>query len=324
MFLQISILQWVFIIWILLLFLKSIIALFDKEAPDEILFGVILILGGGLWLMQSYWVEFSLPWISWLQYFRVEILIAILLVMYGIRLAFRPPWKHIILIAVVVAAFMLIGHLQLPEVAQRDQSVATLSKNSSMEGEKFVFDASEIDGDKLELTMERGNFSLFTGDTEDILKIKDVDQVERKGDSSFAISSVKQRGEIAIHENIKKLFLEARMGNMNGAFFHSIDEFFAKTNMGDLNLSFSNALGKCRLESNMGNVSVMFNDQVKKVEVKSNAGNINLNFSRGTKVNADELETRLGNITINDGDGSSGEVVVKGRVNLGNITINSD
>ena len=46
MFMQISIVQWIFLVWILLLVLKSAVALFDKDAPDEILFGVLLILRG--------------------------------------------------------------------------------------------------------------------------------------------------------------------------------------------------------------------------------------------------------------------------------------
>jgi hypothetical protein len=324
MFQQLSIFQWVLILWILLLFLKSIVALFDREASDEIIFGILLILGGGLWLMQSYWTGLYLPWIHWLKAFRVEILIAILLIIYGIRLAFKAPWRHIIVIAITIIAFVIVNQLPLPVLSQHSpKSSLSEELGRSTENSNVIEDPLE-EGEYLELLMNRGHFTLSTGNITSKILVSDAEKIEQKKKNSFVVSSSRQNEEIILSDKINYLVLESRLGNMQGVFSNPLKKVSAKSNLGDINLSFLETLDEGDFESNMGNVSITFKKEVQTISLKSNAGNIHLLLPKGMNIDTAGLESRLGNINIRNGDGTMGTVSISGLVNLGNITITAN
>lgn len=324
MFMQISIVQWIFLVWILLLVLKSAVALFDKDAPDEILFGVLLILGGALWILQHFGFAFYIPWIAWLKSFRYEILIAILLILYGVRLVFQAPWKHILVILVAVLAFIAVSRISFPTQDYRNANTSSLlnSPLSSTKQQKNQF--GKVDEQKLDLTFNRGNFTIKTDDIDSALSISDNELIEEKGRQTFHLSSRDSDGQLLINNKVTELDLDSKLGNLKGAFNNLIQSIKTKSNLGDIQLSFYKKVARSSFEANMGNITLDFHQGVEELYIKANAGNVNIYLPKGYHIDAKGLESRLGNLNISNGDGTQGTVKITGLVNLGNINITSD
>lgn len=324
MFMQISIIQWIFMIWILLLVLKSAVALFDKDAPDEILFGVLLILGGGLWILQHFGFGFYLPWIAWLKSFRYEILIAILLILYGLRLVFQAPWKHILVIIVAVLAFFTVSRITFPSHEYRSGYTRPHTNLATNDSSQKILYAGRTEDTHLELIMNRGNFSIKTEKLDSALAVSENEQIVEKGKNSYQISSNQAKGELLINQKISSLSLESKLGNLNGVLNNVLEKINASSNLGDIQLSFYEKVDRASFESNMGNITLDFHQGVNQIFIKSNAGNVNIYLPKGLSIETKGLDSRLGNLNISNGDGSQGIVQITGSVNLGNINIIAD
>lgn len=323
MFMQISIVQWIFLVWILLLVLKSAVALFDKDAPDEILFGVLLILGGALWILQHFGFGFYIPWIAWLKSFRYEILIAILLILYGVRMVFQAPWKNILVIIVAVLAFLAVSRISFPNQEYRSGYTRPLlnSKTTSSNEQTHLGKAED---NQLELILNRGNFTLKTDKIDSAMMISENEQIEEKGKNTYQLTSSLSEGELLLNTNISNLSLDIKLGNLKGTLNNLLEKINAKSNLGDIQLSFYKQVERASFESNMGNITLDFHHGAVQVYIKANAGNVNIHLPKGYSIDARGLEARLGNLNIKNGDGSQGTVVIAGAVNLGNINIISD
>jgi hypothetical protein len=323
MFMQISIVQWIFLVWILLLVLKSAVALFDKDAPDEILFGVLLILGGALWILQHFGFAFYLPWIAWLKSFRYEILIAILLILYGVRLVFQAPWKNILVIIVAVLAFLTVSRISFPNQDNRSGYTRPIlnSGSTSSNDQNYLGKAED---NQLELIFNRGNFTIKADKMDSALMISENEQIEEKGKNTYQLTSSLSEGELSLNTNISNLSLDIKLGNLKGTLNNLLEKINAKSNLGDIQLSFYKQVERSSFESNMGNITLDFHQGVEQVYIKANAGNVNIYLPKGYSIDARGLESRLGNLNISNGDGTQGTVKISGSVNLGNINIISD
>jgi hypothetical protein len=324
MFMQISIVQWIFLVWILLLVLKSVVALFDKDAPDEILFGVLLILGGALWILQHFGFAFYVPWFIWLKSFRYEILIAILLILYGVRLVFQAPWKHILVILVAILAFVAVSRITFPNQDFRNANTSSLLNSTTNSINEQKTHLGEAEDQQLDLIFNRGNFTIKTDDIDSAIVITENEQIENKGRHTYQLNSKDSEGQLLISNKITDIDLDSKLGNLNGIFHNLIENMNAKSNLGDIQLSFYKPVERSSFESNMGNMTLDFHQGVEQIYIKANAGNVNIYLPKGYQIDAKGLESRLGNLNISNGDGTQGKVKISGVVNLGNINIISD
>lgn len=112
---ELSFIHWLLIAWILLIFLKSIVTLCYSKSQDQLLWGIILVLGGVTWIL-SYWF----PGVAQFLFGRIKseisvidpgvfmgVLISLILILHGIKLAFKHPWKQILVILTVLLFVVL-------------------------------------------------------------------------------------------------------------------------------------------------------------------------------------------------------------------------
>jgi hypothetical protein len=334
---NIAILQWFLIIWLLTILAKSIFEIFDKEPPSGLFFGLILIVVGCFWFLN---LKNSVLLNSWISGFYVSGLIGIILISGGIRILLKTPLRAYVAVLVIFGlsvSLFIYGPTQKNNPSFFDflnqtkpghfwnkQWLQDSSLNTTFSDEYQFFGTPKKRD--LSLVINKVNLLLSTSNIDYQFGLKGAFEIDQRKFNSIQIESKSNQDlELVVNPDLKELEIELTTGNISGSTKNSWDKLKLHSETGNINLTMNLYSKVLYISSQLGNVSLYLYDLVEEISIDSNIGNIEIHVKKGTMLNIEKTESRMGKIIIPSEIGSlNGKSKLRLTTDIGNISIFND
>ena len=329
----------ILLIWILVLFIQSLLGLFKVRLSTAQLFGLILVIGGVFWTLyvlpysplQEYVAHFALP-DPWY-------LLGGLLISYGVRYLMPAPTKDIVAallcVAVVIGGFYIFKTLTppLPQwQGQQQQQGPGYNDTPARKGNRpfpaplkiyglrstpleALTWAEEETSSALSFHLDFG--SLYVGQQPSkAYGFGTYQYVFRKTASGVyeltPQSGREGNGALFLGSQVESVDIAASYGSLYVEITESMKSILVDSRMGDITVDSAAQIESIILRSYAGNINLALNEHVKHITVDSRAGNINVSTS--TVVDLITVRASAGNLNITVPQGVKVEVENVGGV----------
>jgi len=327
----------ILLIWILVLFVQSLLGLFKVRLSTAQLFGLILVIGGVFWILyvlpnsplQDYVAHSALP-DPWY-------LLGGLLITYGVRYLMPAPTKDIVAallcVAVVIGGFYIFKTLTPPLPQWQGQQEAPGYNNTPARERNRLLPAplkiyglrstplealtwaEEETSSALSFHLDFG--SLYVGQQPSKeYGFGAYQYVFRKTASSVyeltPQSGREGNGALFLGSQVTSVDIAASYGSLYVEITQPMNSILVDSRMGDITVDSAAQIESIVLGSYAGNINLALNEHVKHITVDSRAGNINVSTS--TVVDLITVRASAGNLNITVPQGVKVEVENVGGV----------
>jgi len=330
----------ILLIWILVLFVQSLLGLFKVRLSTAQLFGLILVIGGVFWILyvlpnsplQDYVAHSALP-DPWY-------LLGGLLITYGVRYLMPAPTKDIVAallcVAVVIGGFYIFKTLTPPQPQwqgqQQQQQGPGYDDTPARKGNRpfpaplkiyglrstpleALTWAEEETSSALSFHLDFG--SLYVGQQPSKeYGFGAYQYVFRKTASSVyeltPQSGREGNGALFLGSQVTSVDIAASYGSLYVEITQPMNSILVDSRMGDITVDSAAQIESIVLGSYAGNINLALNEHVKHITVDSRAGNINVSTS--TVVDLITVRASAGNLNITVPQGVKVEVENVGGV----------
>lgn len=324
----------ILLIWILVLFVQSLLGLFKVRLSTAQLFGLILVIGGVFWILyvlptsplQQLVAHSALP-DPWY-------LLGGLLVTYGIRYLMPAPTKDIVAallcVAVVIGGFYIFKTLTPPQPQwqgqQQQQQGLGYDDTPARKGNRpfpaplkiyglrstpleALTWAEEETSSALSFHLDFG--SLYVGQQPSKeYGFGAYQYVFRKNASGVyeltPQSGREGNGALFLGSQVTSVDIAASYGSLYVEITQPMNSILVDSRMGDITIDSAAQIESIILRSYAGNINLALNEHVKDITVDSRAGNINVSTS--TVVDLITVRASAGNLNLTVPQGVKVEV----------------
>ena len=323
--------QWLLLIWLVSLFIRSVLEIFNLDSLDHTVTGIIFVLIGIAWIATLYW-KLNINTIFF-PYF-IQSAIGLILASYGIKMIWKKPIGSAIA-CVVIALVSGFLFFQAPTISKNDSGLISqyfpfLSSQvitSPLEynpTSALTFFGDETD-EKLSLTSTLGNLFFTSSELKSLFYVDSGTKVEEQSENTYKIANTKEKISMQIRNKLKELKISKDVGNIQGKLDGTYETIILDSDAGNINLDLKGKIDSITCRVNMGNLDLNLYSLIPSVKVKLDVGNITIHIAKGIQVETDSIKTNVGQIKIEqNGDGSLGTIELEAETNLGNITIIAD
>jgi len=294
----------IFLVWLLVLFVQSLLGLFRVRLATAQLFGLILVICGVLWIL------YVLPTSPLQQLVAHSVLpdpwylLGGLLVTYGIRYLVPGPAKHIVAallcVAVVIGGFYIFKTLTPPLPQWQGQQEAPGYNNTPARERNRLLPAplkiyglrstplealtwaEEETSSALSFHLDFG--SLYVGQQPSKeYGFGTYQYVFRKTASGVyeltPQSGREGNGALFLGSQVASVDIAASYGSLYVEITQPMNSILVDSRMGDITIDSAAQIESIILRSYAGNINLALNEHVKDITVDSRAGNINVSTS---------------------------------------------
>lgn len=323
--------QWLLLLWLVSLFLRSILEIFKLDGLDHIVTGLLFVLIGFAWIATMYW-KFDIQRIFF-PYF-IQSSIGLLFATYGIRMI----WKKPIGSAVTCVVILLVSgffYYNAPSMKEDQSNFVSryfpflssgiIQKTEENTGNTATFGFGLPSDEKLEIHSNIGNLFFNTESLPVLFKVKPGTVVESLQENRYQIGNTEEKTSIQIHNQLEELLIKKDVGNIQGTVAGTFENIILDSDAGNIHLDLSGKIESLSCHLNMGNLEMRIFSMIPTVTAKVDVGNITIHIAKGLRVETDSIKTNVGQIKIEqNGDGSIGTINLKAETNIGNIVIIAD
>ena len=333
----------ILLIWILVLFVQSLLGLFKVRLSTAQLFGLILVIGGVFWILyvlpnsplQEYVAHSALP-DPWY-------LLGGLLITYGVRYLMPAPTKDIVAallcVAVVIGGFYIFKTLTPPQPQwqgqqqqQQQQQGSGYNDTPARKGNRpfpaplkiyglrstpleALTWAEEETSSALSFHLDFG--SLYVGQqpskTHGFGTYQYVFRKSATGTYELTPQGGREgNGALFLSSEVKSVDIAASYGSLYVEVTQPMHSVLVDSRMGDITIDSAAEIEAIILKSYAGNINLALNQHVKDISVDSRAGNINVSTS--TVVDMVTVRASAGNLVMTVPEGVKVEVENVGAV----------
>ena len=323
--------QWFLLIWLVSLFIRSVLEIFNLDRLDHMVTGIIFVLVGLAWIAALQW-KFNINNLFF-PYF-VQSAIGLITASYGIKMIWKKPVGSAIA-CVVIALVSGFLYYQAPTISKNDSSLMSqyfpfLSSRviSSPLADKptsgLTFFGDETN-EKLSLNSTIGNLFFSSSELISLFTVDSGTKVEIQSENTYKIANTEEKTSIQIRNKLKELKITKDVGNIQGKLDGTYEAIILDSDAGNISLDLKGKIDSISCRLNMGNLDLSLYSLIPSVKVKLDVGNITIHIAKGLQVETDSIKTNVGQIKIEqNGDGSLGTIELEAETNLGNITIIAD
>ncbi len=327
----------IFLVWLLVLFVQSLLGLFRVRLATAQLFGLILVICGVLWIL------YVLPTSPLQQLVAHSVLpdpwylLGGLLVTYGIRYLVPGPAKHIVAallcVAVVIGGFYIFKTLTPPLPQWQGQQEAPGYNNTPARERNRLLPAplkiyglrstplealtwaEEETSSALSFHLDFG--SLYVGQqpskTHGFGTYQYVFRKSATGTYELTPQGGREgNGALFLSSEVKSVDIAASYGSLYVEVTQPMHSVLVDSRMGDITIDSAAEIEAIILKSYAGNINLALNQHVKDISVDSRAGNINVSTS--TVVDMITVKASAGNLVMTVPEGVKVEVENVGAV----------
>ena len=329
----------IFLVWLLVLFVQSLLGLFRVRLATAQLFGLILVICGVLWIL------YVLPTSPLQQLVAHSVLpdpwylLGGLLVTYGIRYLVPGPAKHIVAallcVAVVIGGFYIFKTLTPPQPqwqGQQQQQGPGYNDTPARKGNRpfpaplkiyglrstpleALTWAEEETSSALSFHLDFG--SLYVGQqpskTHGFGTYQYVFRKSATGTYELTPQGGREgNGALFLSSEVKSVDIAASYGSLYVEVTQPMHSVLVDSRMGDITIDSAAEIEAIILKSYAGNINLALNQHVKDISVDSRAGNINVSTS--TVVDMITVKASAGNLVMTVPEGVKVEVENVGAV----------
>ncbi|WP_018963865.1 DUF4097 family beta strand repeat-containing protein [Coprothermobacter platensis] len=341
----------ILIIWVVVVLLQSLLALFKVKLSNGQVGGIILIAAGILWLLA---VLPSSPLQSLITYYALPdpwYVLGGLLIVYGIRYLLPFPAKDIVAllacVALLVGGFYLFTSLTPPPYWQGQQGEINPGNASPLPHQKGnrpfpaplrIYNLRNISAEELTWAEDSSSalsFRLNFGSlyVSQITSTEDIGNKVGFGTYSFDVSKTAtaayelipqggsdEAGALFLSTNVNDLSLADSYGAIYMEIVKPMQELEVNSKMGDITIDSAAGIGNIKLNSYAGNVDINLNEPTSTLTIQSRAGNINIYTS--TVIDNVQVKADAGNLRMNVPTGV--KVIVENMGSVNRLSNNSD
>jgi len=326
----------ILLIWILVLFVQSLLGLFKVRLSTAQLFGLILVIGGVFWILyvlpnsplQDYVAHSALP-DPWY-------LLGGLLITYGVRYLMPAPTKDIVAallcVAVVIGGFYIFKTLTPPQPQwqgqqqQQQQQGSGYNDTPARKGNRLfpaplkiyglrstpleaLTWAEEETSSALSFHLDFG--SLYVGQQPSKEYGFGAYQYVFRRTASGVYELTPQSGRegngaLFLGSQVTSVDIAASYGSLYVEITQPMNSILVDSRMGDITVDSAAQIESIVLGSYAGNINLALNEHVKDITVDSRAGNINVSTS--TVVDLITVRASAGNLNLTVPQGVKVEV----------------
>lgn len=321
--------QWLLLIWLVSVFLRSLLEIFKLDGLDHIVTGLLFVLIGLAWIATIQW-HWKIQQIFF-PYFT-QSSIGLLLTAYGIRMIWKKPIGSTITCVVILLVFGFLYYHAPANVNSQpsllNRYIPFLSSHVVPENEKSIDQPRSFgleEDEKLEIHSPIGNLFFSSGSLEELFIVKTGSVEEDSKQKIYQISSSEEKASLQIRDRLKELIIKKEVGNIQGSLDGKFGSVSLDSDAGNIQLDLKDSIESFSCRLNMGNLDLNLYDRIPSVNVKVDVGNITIHIAKGLRIETDSVKTNIGQVKIQqNGDGSVGSIELKAECNIGNITIIAD
>lgn len=336
-----QIIQWVLLIWIVSLFLRSLLEIFKLDTHDNILSGFLFILAGFIWIASLVW-KFDVNKLFF-PYF-IQSVIGLLLAVYGIRMIWKKPVGSTIVCVVIALVFGFL-YYKGPTLANNENRFLSrffpfLSstalwheksdekpnpvQNSERETDKNLNFGKSSD-EYLDLISNLNNLTLKTEPIEGLFSVQPGTTVEDRSNHQYKINHQQGKTALTIRNQLKLLRVFKDIGNIEGELDGSFNMVVFESDAGNMKFDLKGNMNTFQSTQKMGNLDLNLYSAVPSIKIKVDVGNITIHVAKGIRINSDSVKTNIGQLKIEQTeDDSKGSIYLEVETNIGNITVMAD
>jgi len=325
----IQLVQWLLLIWLVSVFLRSLLEIFKLDRLDHIVTGLLFVLIGLAWIATLQW-HWKIQQI-FNPYF-VQSSIGLLLTAYGIRMIWKKPIGSAIacIVILLVSGFL---YYHTPDNANSQPSLLNryipfLSSYVIPENEKIIDQPRSFgmeEDEKLEIHSQIGNLFFSSSSLKELFSVITGSVEEDSKQKIYQIGSSEEKTSLQIRNRLEELIIKKDVGNIQGTLDGKFGSVSVDSDAGNVQLDLKDSIGSFSCRLNMGNLDLNLYTRVPTVNAKVDVGNITIHIAKGLRIETDSVKTSIGQVKIlQNGDGSVGSIELKAECNIGNITIIAD
>lgn len=325
----IQLVQWLLLIWLVSVFLRSLLEIFKLDGLDHIVTGLLFVLIGLAWIATLQW-HWKIQQIFYPNFSQSSI--GLLLTAYGIRMIWKKPIGSAIacIVILLVSGFL---YYHAPDNVNSQPSLLNryipfLSSYVIPENEKKIDQPRSFgleEDEKLEIHSQIGNLFFSSGSLKELFSVKTGSVEEDSKRKIYQIDSSEEKVSLQIRNRLKELIIKKDVGNIQGTLDGKFGSVSVDSDAGNVQLDLKDSIESFSCRLNMGNLDLNLYDRIPTVNVKVDVGNITIHIAKGLRIETDSVKTSIGQVKIlQNGDGSVGSIELKAECNIGNITIIAD
>ncbi len=326
-----QVVQWFLLIWLVSLFIRSVLEIFNLDNLDHLVTGIIFILIGLAWIASLQW-KFNISSIFF-PYF-IQSAIGLILTSYGIKMIWKKPIGSVVTCVVMALVFGFL-YDQAPVMVKNDASIVQyfpflssqviISPLDDHQTSSARTSFGEETDDTLSLTSTLGNLVFSSSELKSLFTVDSGTKVEEQSENTYKISNSQEKTSIQIRNRIKELKINKDVGNIRGTLDGTYEMINLDSDAGNIHLDLKGKIESFICNVNMGNIDLNLYSLVSSMKIKLDVGNITIHIPKGIQAEVDSIKTKAGQIKIEqNGDGSLGTIKLEAETNLGNITIIAD
>ncbi|MDD4663110.1 MAG: hypothetical protein PHD83_00410 [Caldisericia bacterium] len=323
--------QWFLLIWLVSLFIRSVLEIFNLDNLDHMVTGIIFVLIGLAWIASLQW-KFNISTIFF-PYF-IQSAIGLILASYGIKMIWKKPIGSVVACVVMALVFGFL-YYRAPVIAKNDSSFVSqyfpflssqvisppFSDNQTSVRTSFGKETDET----LFLISTLGNLVFSSSENKSLFTVDTGTIVEEQSGNIYKIANAEEKTSIRIRNWIKEFKISKDVGNIRGTLDGTYEIINLNSDAGNIHLDLKGKIESFICNVNMGNLDLNLYSLISSMKIKLDVGNITIHIPKGMQVETDSIKTNVGKIKIEqNGDGSLGSIKLEAETNLGNITIIAD
>lgn len=336
-----QIIQWILLIWIVSVFLHSILDIFKLDKHDNIITGFLFISAGFIWIASLVW-RFDVNRLFF-PYFPQSV-IGLLLAVYGIKMIWKKPVGSIIACVVIVMVLGIL-YVKAPSLEinesrflsryfpflsstaiwnKQSNDMPAESKQTEKETNRDLLYGKASD-EYLDLISDLNNLTLKTDQIDGLFVVQPGSSVEDRGNHQYKINHQQGKTSLTIRNQLKLLRIFKDIGNTEGVLDGSFNMVVFESDAGNIKLDLKGSINSFQSNLDMGNLDLNLYTAIPSIKIKVEVGNITIHVAKGIRINSDSVKTNIGQLKIEQSeDDSKGTINLEAETNIGNITVIAD